>query len=127
MTTFLWTAASGWLAMLVLASATAMPFALRAMGTSSQWLGVHYGLGVAVPAAATLHAWLPMGTRMPLHQASLLVATVALFGLVWQVAMGAGLRLLKGFERRRTRRLHLWGMFAIALLTAAHVGLERFG
>jgi hypothetical protein len=121
---FLWTAGSGWLAVLLLAMTVATPFVRR--GLSGRWLRVHYGLGCAVPALAAVHAWLPMSARLPIHQASLLIATAALFAMLVQAVVGAGLRPLKGLERRRTRRLHLWGMTAVAVLAATHVGLERF-
>jgi hypothetical protein len=122
---FLWTAFSGWTATLFLGAGIGIPYVGRSLGLAS--LRPHYWLGFLVPAIAFLHAWLPMsaGHMRGFNQTGLLLATAALFVMLWQMGLGLTLRAAKGIERRNTRRIHLATMLIIVALVAGHVVLNR--
>jgi hypothetical protein len=128
---FLWTAISGWLATLLFGAGASIPYFVRAArpvtGPYLARLRPHYWLGFLIPAAAFLHAWLPMsaGRIRGFDQTDLLIATAALLAMLWQLALGIALRDAKGADRRKSRRLHFWTAALIAGLVAAHIVLNR--
>ena len=134
------TALSGWLAAIGIALGALLPYLLRRT-VLSQRLGVelvnshpylrrmwpHYWVGYSVASLSTVHAWLPMSTGHPrTSPAGLWMATVAL-ALVWlQLLMGLRLRRpLTPSDRKTLRLWHFWGMFAIAVLVALHLHINR--
>jgi len=128
---FLWTALSGWLATLLFGAGTSIPYFIKAVRPASgpylAQLRPHYWLGFLIPASAFLHAWLPMsvGRIRGFDQTGLLIATAALFAMLWQLWLGITLRDAKGAERRKARRLHFRTMVLIAGLVATHIVLNR--
>jgi hypothetical protein len=128
---FLLTAGSGWLAALLLGVTVCVPYAMRSrcggLGASLSRFRLHYVLGLVVVTVAFLHAWLPMsvGRMRASDQAGLLLASVALCILLWQVALGFSLRAARGADLSPRRRLHFWTMALIVGLVATHIVLNR--
>ncbi|MDE2135900.1 MAG: hypothetical protein KGJ68_00565 [Gammaproteobacteria bacterium] len=122
---FLATAFSGWAAALLLAAGICVPYAVRALkGTS---LAPHYFIGLALPAAALLHAWLPMAS-IPIRRfdrTGLSIATVAFALLIAQAALGLALRASAAPRRGRLRHVHLVSMMLLVLLVAGHIVRSR--
>jgi cytochrome b561 len=126
---FLWTALLGWGAALLIAIGVAIPYVVRATPSAAaphlRRLRPHFAIGLFIPALALAHAWLQM--TVPLRgydQLGLLLATIAFFALIQQVAQGLALRLTRGPSRTSARRVHFWTMAAIAALVAGHVALN---
>jgi hypothetical protein len=122
---FLWTAFSGWAVGLLLAAGITLPYLARSLRWSS--LLPHYGLGLLVPLAATLHASLPMSLlRIGRFNATgLLLATGALVLIIWQAGLGVALRSARGTERRKLKRIHFGTMTIVVALVAGHIALNR--
>jgi len=125
------TALSGWLAALLLGANAYSPYFIRAtQGTVHARVALfrgHYALGLLIPAAAFVHAWLPMsvGRVSRFDSAGLYLATAALFIMLFQVGLGMSLRGSTGKARRQGRRVHFWTMTLIVGLVAAHIFLNR--
>lgn len=122
---FLWSALSGWAVVLLLAAGISLPYLARRLRWRS--LAPHYGLGLLLPLAATLHAALPMSQlRMAAFDSTgLTLATGALALMVWQAGLGLALRSAAGSERRKLRRRHFVAMTILATLVLGHIGLNR--
>jgi hypothetical protein len=88
---------------------------------------MHYWLGFLIPAVALLHAMLPMSAGNPsrFNQTGLLLATFALFAMLWQLGLGLKLREAGTPDRKTTRHFHLWTMTLIVALVVAHIFLNR--
>lgn len=134
------TAVSGWLGTIGIAFGSLLPYLLRRTALSRR-LGIelvssqpylgrmwpHYWVGYSIAGVSTIHAWLSMSTgHMRTSVTGLRMATVAL-GLVWlQLWIGLMLRQpMAASERKVLRVCHFWGMFAIAVLVALHIGVNR--
>jgi hypothetical protein len=126
-------AMSGWVFVLLLPFAIALPFLLRRGKTGRgdqrplvQRLRAHYWLGYALAALAVLHAWIATGTGLALqaNTTGVYLATGALFLVVAQVVLGLLLR--EPSLRRRTvmRRRHFWVMVGIVSLALGHIALN---
>ena len=125
---FLWTAVSGWAAALLLTCGISVPYVARSASLSTtSHLKAHYYLGFLILAAALLHASIPMSAgRVRAYDSNgLLIATVALCVMVWQVTQGAALRYARGVTRQAARRAHFWTMVAIVGLVSGHIILSR--
>jgi uncharacterized membrane protein len=90
-------------------------------------LRLHYVLGFLIPGLASLHAWLPMsrGALRATDVTGLLLATLALFILPGQAALGIVLRAARGAARERARRRHLGAMLLLLCLVVTHIALNR--
>jgi hypothetical protein len=127
---FLWTALSGWAATLLLATGIAIPYVVRTLpssGVSAIKLTAHYCCGPLIVAAALIHALIPMswGHARGYNANGLLLATIALFAMFWQVAHGLVVRASHGAARHTGRRVHFVTMLGIGSLVAAHIVLNR--
>jgi hypothetical protein len=127
---FVWTALSGWAAVLLLATAIAIPYVLRSLASGDAphtKLVVHYGFGCLALTAAFIHAWFPMslGRARLYNETGLLVATLALLVMLWQVLHGFTVRASLGVARRAGRRAHHRTMLSISFLVLIHVALNR--
>ncbi|MGD0191460.1 MAG: hypothetical protein ABSD74_12030 [Rhizomicrobium sp.] len=120
---FAWTASTGWLAVVLLASGVSIPYLSR----RSLRLWPHYWLGILIPAGAIWHASIPMsaGHVDGYDQAGLWLATLALVVMFWQVGLGLTLRVTKGPERCGLRRVHFWTMIGLVVLVVLHIVRNR--
>jgi len=131
MNEFLWTAFSGWGAVILFASVLTLPYLLRRTGGATtpyrQPLWPHYWLGYLLPIMAFVHAWLPMskGDIRGLNVGGLWLGTIALLLMLWQIALGLLLRASSQYGRIALRRTHFWTMATLAALIVAHVALNR--
>jgi hypothetical protein len=132
----------GWAAAAVLGAQIALPFVMRRMKNEAgsgvgvaaankspstwplSWL--HYLLGFVLPAAAFVHAWIPMASgKMPqTSMTGLWLATYALGLMVLQVVLGLVLQRVRGVARVVIRRVHFVGMLIISLLVLAHIAMN---
>jgi hypothetical protein len=122
---FLATAFSGWGAALLLGVGASIPWLVRARHGVS--LTPHYCIGLLLPAASLLHAWIPMAA-IPirrLDRLGLWIGTAALLVMVCQAALGLALRQAIGDPRRGLRRAHCVSMLLLALLVAGHIVRSR--
>ena len=125
MTLFLWTALSGWAVALLLGAGTSLPYLARALRKTGLW--PHYCIGLVLPSAATVHAWLPMSSMSIRHfdRTGLLLATAALLLMVWQAALGLTMRAAAGAQRCSVKRLHFGTMALLTILVIGHIALDR--
>lgn len=140
MNTFFFTSASGWLALILVSVAIAIPYILRrgwlsgaltarpieSRTSSSPFLvrlRAHYWAGYVVAGLSFAHAWVPMrsGYMKRTDVLGLWFATLALLLLFLQVLVGLTLRAPQIQGRHSLRRLHFWGMAAIVALVGAHI------
>lgn len=122
---FLETAYSGWAAALLLAVGICVPYGVRALKGAS--LAPHYVIGLLLPAATLLHAWLPMAS-LPIQRfdrTSLWIATAAFVLMIAQAALGLALRGSAAPQRGPLRRVHLVSMMLLVLLVAGHIARSR--
>ena len=123
---FLWTAASGWIAVLLLAGASLLPFFLRWIrARGAKAMRAHYLLGFAIPMLALLHSSLTMTRMRGLDVTGIWFATVALVGLFIQMSLGIELRAPPWGQPRSLRRWHLVVMLATSAFVAGHIALNR--
>ena len=120
---FVSTALSGWAAALLLGVSIGIPYLARNLRWPS--LAPHFVLGFLIPAVSSVHAWLPMAALRRFDSRGLVLASVALLVMVFQVCLGVALRKATGAERRRIRWIHLAGMAIIIVLVGEHVALSR--
>jgi hypothetical protein len=123
---FLWTASSGWIAVLLLVAASLLPFFLRwvrARGLKA--MRVHYVLGFAVPALALLHSSLTMTRMRGLDMTGIWFATFALVGVFIQMSLGIELRAPPWGQPRGLRRWHLLTMLVTSAFVVGHIVLNR--
>lgn len=123
---FLWTASTGWIAVLLLAAASVLPFLLRwlrAKGPTG--MRAHYLLGLAIPALALMHTSLTMMRMRGLDTTGILFAAIALVGLFVQMSLGIELRAPPWGKPRGLRRWHLVMMLATSGFIAGHIVLNR--
>jgi hypothetical protein len=136
MSAFFFTAASGWIASILICAAILIPYMLRrnrlngvllTRGESTApfliRLRAHYWIGYFVTGLSFAHAWVPMrsGYMKRSDIQGLWFATVALLLLFLQVLLGLTLRAPQIPNRRSLRSLHFWGMAAIVTLVGAHI------
>ena len=129
---FVWTAMTGWFAIVLLVAGISIPYLIRARRSGKAIpvnLKAHYGLGMLIPAAAFVHAMVPMSAgRVGAYDSTgLMLATCALIALLWQAGLGLVLRASRGGDRINSRRLHFGTMLLIAALVAAHVVMNSPG
>ena len=123
---FLWTASTGWIAVLLLAVASVLPFILRWLRAKGQnGMRVHYLLGFAIPAVALIHSSLTMMRMRGLDMTGIWFATIALVGLFVQMSLGIELRAPPWGKPRGLRRWHLVTMLATSGFIAGHIVLNR--
>ena len=128
---FVWTALSGWLGTLLLGAGISLPYVIRSARQIAvpylAQLRPHYWLGFVIPVMGFAHAWLPMsaGHIGRFNRTGLLVATAALFAMLWQVGLGVSLRNADAPTRRKVRPLHFWTMVLTVGLVATHIVLNR--
>jgi hypothetical protein len=124
---------SGWVLVLLLPLAIALPFLLRRGKTGIhdqrplvQRLRSHYRLGYAIAALAVIHAWIATGTGLALraNTTGVYLATGALFLVFAQVFLGLLLREPRLRRRRVLRRRHFWDMAGIVSLALGHIALN---
>lgn len=133
--------ASGWLALVLVAATTVLPYVLRPTRTGRAFgfqprtgplasqLRPHIIFGALILALAMIHASaamaLPSGVLLRLNQTGLVLATAALGLIALQVVFGIQL-LQRGLGVRRAplRRWHFWSMGALVADTVAHVVLN---
>jgi len=122
---FLGTAFSGWAVGVLLGIGISLPYLARAL--HSMRLRPHYWIGLILPAAATVHAWLPMA-YLPIRRfdpTGLWLASAALPVMVWQAALGLALRSSAGGARGNLKRLHFGTMVLLVALVIGHIALDR--
>jgi hypothetical protein len=125
------TGASGWLMMVLLLAIILYPFLLRAgmLGPIQPFfkrLRLHYWMAYTFAGVLLLHLWVAMSGALALG-ASVLgldLATIALFLLIMQIALGWQLRAPARSRRRVLRRRHFWLMLALVACVLAHVALN---
>lgn len=128
---FIWTAASGWAATVLLCAGVAIPYYVRSNRVVARSMRTrmrpHYWIGFLIPAVAFVHAWIPMssGHIRSTDPLGLVLATTALLVMLGQVALGVSLRLSMGTDHVTTKRVHFWTLTTIAGLVAAHIILNR--
>src|SRR5579863_3678697 len=127
---FLWTASFGWTACLLFATGVAIPYLVRTLALSGLQgikLTAHYCCGPLIVIVAFVHAMIPMsgGHVRAYNPDGLLLATIALFAMLWQLAHGLLVRASHGAARQSARRVHFLTMLGIASLVAAHIALNR--
>lgn len=114
-------AASGWLLVAILAWTIRLPY------RRGRRLRLHYWLGYAIAAMATVHGMAAMtrGIAGRAHALSLQLASLAL--LVALCEVGVGLWLRQRPERRaEVRRVHFWIMVLLVGLVAVHVAMDSW-
>ena len=131
MASFAMTALSGWLAVLLLGANAYSPYLIRATQSTEQGRAAffrgHCAVGLLIPAAAFVHAWLPMllGRISRFQPTGLYFATAALCIMLFQIGVGMSLRGTTGKARRQGRRVHFWTMTLIVGLVLIHIFLNR--
>ena len=126
MLTFLWTASTGWIAVLLLAVAAALPFLLRWIrARSPRGMRVHYLLGFAIPALAVAHSSFTMMRMRGIDMTGIWFATIALAGLFVQMSLGIELRAPPWGQPRSLRRWHLVMVIVTSGFIAGHIALNR--
>ena len=117
----LWSAATGWLAtIMVILAAIAGVFIRRLRKTPPLVLRMrpHYVIGYAALALASLHGFFAMGAIHGADGAGLRAATVAIFALGIQTFVGASLQD-PGSYRRVLRGWHI-GVFAALIFSIGY-------
>lgn len=123
---FLWTASTGWIAVLLLAVASALPLLLRRLrARGPNGMRAHYLLGFAIPALVLMHSSLVMTRMRGTDVTGIWFATVALVGLFVQMSLGIELRAPPWGKPRGLRRWHLVVMLATSGFIAGHIALNR--
>jgi hypothetical protein len=131
MSDYLETAFSGWAGVMLFGAGLAMPYLLRkAPQSRSPYLRrmwPHYWLGYLAFLVSFVHAWFAMrtGNMRGINSAGVWIATVALFVILWQIAVGLMLRNPTEPNRRALRRTHFWTMASVAGLIVVHITLNR--
>ena len=133
-----YTSALGWLATLLLATGTLLPYLLRRT-VLSEWLGTargtrpylqrmwaHYWAGYLLFPMALAHAWIPMraGNARGANFAGLWIGTISLMLLFLQTVLGLSLKSQGLTGRSRIRQVHWWIMLAVALTAGVHIWLN---
>lgn len=126
---FLWIAGTGWIAIIFIALASMLPFALRFLGVGSTaqmgGMRAHYVLGFAIPVFAAAHSFSTMSRLQNASATGLWLAAIALTALFVQVTLGTELRAVPWGQPKGLRRWHLLIMITAAGLIAGHVVLDR--
>jgi len=131
----LFTSASGWVLVVLLAATIALPYLIRSRRFALEdvsrvpWrtrLRPHYWLGYVGAGIVLAHAWVPMraGWAMRSNATGLYLASGALLLLCAQIVLGLRLRQTRGNLRRRLRRAHFWIMATAVALALGHIGLN---
>ena len=139
MRAYFFTSASGWIAAILMAMETLLPYLLRRSPLSER-LGIaegfatpylrrmrpHYWAGYALVALSVAHAWVPMqaGYARRANAAGLWIATLALLALLLQAMLGLLLQDPKLELRALLRRWHFWLMVMISAGVALHIWLN---
>jgi hypothetical protein len=139
MSSFFFTRASGWIAVILIGMEMVLPYLFRrsrlslrlgiAQGFGAPYLKrmwVHYWLGYLVTGLSFVHAWVPMraGHIRRANMTGLWLATVALLLLMVQLALGVTLQDSRLRDRPTVRSWHYWVMVAVVLVVAGHVWLN---
>ena len=123
MTWVQWSAATGWLAtLMVMLAAIAGAFTRRLLKAAPlvHRMRPHYVIGYAALAFATLHGFFAMGSMRGADSGGLRAAAVAILALGIQTFVGASLQD-PGSYRRVLRRWHIAFFVALVLLVGYHV------
>jgi hypothetical protein len=125
------TSATGWIMMILLVATIIYPFLLRSglLGPVQPFLKrmrLHYWLGYSITGLMLVHLWIPMsaGLAGKVNAIGLDLATVAMFLVFAQVALGSQLSRPKLSVRRVVRRWHFWVMLGIVIFVLSHVALN---
>jgi hypothetical protein len=128
--TFALAEVSGWAIALLTGVTISIPYLLRRRRGPAilERLRPHYWIGFTLAGLSLLHAGLAMSS-IPTPggagwAAGIWVAFGALLLVFGQVSIGAGLRTLRGAERRRRRRLHFATMTVLVAAGLAHIVLN---
>jgi hypothetical protein len=135
---FFYSSVAGWIASILVAAESLLPYLLRRTAIS-EWLGTvqlhrpyrqrmsaHYWIGYSLVPLALVHAWIPMaaGRARGANMLGLWLATAALMLLFLQLGLGLTLKGEGQPNRRQMRGIHYWTMIAIAVAVAAHLWLN---
>lgn len=124
---------TGWIVTALFATTITLPYFYRVTGTprtSTDFLlrmTTHFSIGFGIAAISFVHAAVAISTPMPSGRgyfAGIVIATVGLFLVCGQVALGVNLRRGTGRTWRGLRSLHLATMLALAGVGVAHVLLD---
>jgi hypothetical protein len=131
----LFTAVSGWVLVVLLATTIGLAYWLRrAPPVSSDServplldrLRPHFWLGFGIAPITFAHLWPAMseGWVRRVDQPGLYLAAGAFVLTIGQVVLGLRLRDVRSRSRRAVRRVHFWTMALIAALTIGHVAIN---
>ena len=87
----------------------------------------HCCLGFLAAGLAVVHAWVAMspGIARGANMSGLWLVTAALAGIFLQLAWGLGLRTIGRVDRASARKVHFRLMAMIAVLSIAHIVINR--
>lgn len=131
----LFTSASGWVIVVLVAASISLPYLLRGdflqleEGRPPPYLiklKPHYLIGYGILAISFVHAWVAMsnGLTRIFNLAGLYLASGGLALLSIQFIMGLQLRDPRQRNRVKLRRWHFWTMLAVLFLGLAHIMLN---
>lgn len=125
------TSGTGWFMMVLLLAIILYPFLLRAgfLGSIQPFLKrmrLHYWMGYTLGGVLLVHIWVSMSGDLAaaVNALGLYLATIAMFLVIGQIAMGQQLSSPKLSGRRVMRRGHFWTMLALVSFVLAHVALN---
>lgn len=120
----LFTSTSGWVAALLLAFTSLVPWIVRPETVSR--LRLHFWAAYALAPLCLVHSWPAMseGWIRKAAGTGLNMASGAFLLIVAQVGLGLLLRSARGRERLRLRRIHLLAMIAVVALSGGHVAFN---
>lgn len=126
--TYLLAELTGWAIAILTGITIALPYVLRRRGAPLARLRPHYWIGFTLAGLSLVHAGLAMSS-IPTPgggdwAAGIWVAMGAALLVFGQVTIGAGLRTLRGPERRRRLRLHFLTMTLLVAAGLVHVALN---
>jgi hypothetical protein len=119
---------TGWAIAVLTGVTISLPYLLRRRAASLERLRPHYWIGFTLAGLSLVHAGLAMSS-IPTPgggdwAAGIWIAMGALLLVFGQVTIGAGLRSLRGPERRRRLRLHFLTMTLLVAAGLVHVVLN---
>jgi thiosulfate reductase cytochrome b subunit len=128
----LFTIASGWILVALVATTATLPFVLRRSTPSLAFAGFvplsrrmrpHFLLGYTLLPLAFAHAWPAMseGWVRQVNETGLYLASVVFLLLPLQIVLGSLLRGAKLGPRPTLRRVHFWTMATIVAFSSGHL------
>lgn len=126
------TSETGWLMVVLLLAIILYPFLLRAsfLGPIQPFLKrmrPHYWMGYTLSGVLLAHIWISMSGGLAAREINVLglnLATVAMFLIIGQIALGVQLRSPALSWRRALRRSHFWLMVGLVICVLAHIALN---